>query len=63
MCVCSHGQFMVEALQQDHQAMFSSHQLVLQLSHFGFIGRLRQVVGQDTDEEVKEDQTAGRRSS
>lgn len=54
---CPHRQLVVEALQPDHQAVLSSHQLVLQLSHVSFVGRLRQVMSQDVDEEVEEDQT------
>lgn len=50
-------QLVVEALQPDHQSVFRCHQLVLQLSHLGLVGRLRQVVGQDVDQEVEQNQT------
>lgn len=51
-----HRQLVVEALQSDNQAVLSGHQLVLQLSHVGLIGRLGQVVGQDVHKEVKQNQ-------
>lgn len=50
-------QLVVESLDLDDQAVLAGHQFVLQLGHFGLVGRLRQVVAQDVDQQVKEDHT------
>lgn len=54
--MCPHRQLVVEALQPDDQAVLPGHQLVLQLGHVGLVGRLRQVVSQDVDEDVEQHQ-------
>lgn len=56
-------QLVVESLDFDEQAVFCSHQLVLQLGHLGLVGRLRQVVAQDVDQQVKQDHAGGTREA
>ena len=52
---------MVEALDPHHQAVLPGRQLVLQLGHVRLVGRLRQPVGQDVHQQVKQDHTEGGR--
>lgn len=59
----AHVQLVVESLDLDEQAVFGSHQLVLQLGHLGLVGRLRQVVTQDVDQQVEQDHAGGTREA
>lgn len=59
----AHVQLVVKSLDLDEQAVFGSHQLVLQLGHLSLVGRLRQVVAQDVDQQVKQDHAGGTREA
>lgn len=59
----AHVQLVVKSLDLDDQAVFASHQFVLQLGHFSLVGRLRQVVAQDVDQQVKQDDAGGTRGA
>lgn len=59
----AHVQLVVKSLDLDDQSVFASHQFVLQLGHFSLVGRLRQVVAQDVDQQVKQDYAGGTRGA
>lgn len=59
----AHVQLVVKPLDLDDQTVFSSHQFVLQLGYFSLVGRLRQVVAQDVDQQVKQDYAGGSREA
>lgn len=52
---------MIESFHSDDQAILSSHQLVLQLSHVCFISWLPQVVREDVYKCIKQDNAGGRK--
>lgn len=52
---------MIESFHSDDQAILSSHQLVLQLSHVCFISWFPQVVGKDVYKCIKQDYAGGRK--
>ena len=48
---------MVESFDLDDQAVFTGRQFVLQLGHFGLVGRLCKVMAEDVDQQVEQDDT------
>ena len=55
----THRQLVVESFHLDDQAVLAGHQFILQLRHFGLVGRLCQVVAQDVDQQVKQNHAGG----
>lgn len=53
----THRQFVVKSFDLDDQAVFPGRQFVLQLGHFGLVGRLCKVMAEDVDQQVEQDDT------